>query len=207
MPILTSIKNLDIILTGQYNKNVLTKKDFILGAATELFSKKPYHLVGMDDIAKKARVAKGTLYYHYSSKEDLYIAILQDGLDTLLLKLKAESGSDAIDNLKLFINGLVAFFNENKDFFEVLKREEGKLLSKKLKDCYERTCSVKELLHAILNNGIAEGHFRGSLDIQTASEIIMGMIKSSICGKIEAKKASDAILDILLTGIREEKVI
>ncbi|MBI5214055.1 MAG: helix-turn-helix transcriptional regulator, partial [Nitrospirae bacterium] len=44
---------------------MLGKKDSILGAATGLFSKRPYHMVAMDDIARKARVAKGTLYYHF----------------------------------------------------------------------------------------------------------------------------------------------
>jgi AcrR family transcriptional regulator len=177
------------------------KKDSILGAATELFSKKPYHMVVMDDIAKKARVAKGTLYYHFRSKEDLYVALLQDGLDNLLMRLKAESSADAIGNLKLFINSLAVFFSERKDFFEVLRREEGKLLSKKLKDCYEKTCSIRDLLHSILNKGIAEGYFRKDMDIQTISEIIIGMIKSAISDNIEPQRLSKTIVDMLLHGI------
>ncbi|MCL5063176.1 MAG: TetR/AcrR family transcriptional regulator [Nitrospiraceae bacterium] len=178
------------------------KRDSILGAATELFSKRPYHMVVMDDIAKRARVAKGTLYNHFRSKEDLYVALLQDGLDNLLMRLKAESSENAIENLKLFINSLAAFFSEKKDFFEVLRREEGKLLSNKLKNCYEKTCSVKDLLHSILNKGISEGHFRKDLDIQTISEVILGMIKSAISGNIETKRLSKTIFDMLLYGIK-----
>ncbi|BCB95239.1 TetR family transcriptional regulator [Dissulfurispira thermophila] len=177
------------------------KKDSILGVATELFSKKPYHMVAMDDIAKKARVAKGTLYYHFKSKEELYVALLQDGLDNLLVRLKAESGADAVADLKLFINGLSSFFNERKDFFEVLKREEGKLLSKRLKNCYEKTCSIRDLLHSILDKGITEGHFRKDIDIQIVSEIIIGMIESAISGNIETQRLSNAIVDVLIHGI------
>lgn len=181
---------------------MLGKRDSIIGAATELFSKRPYHMVVMDDIARKARVAKGTLYYHFKSKEDLYVALLQDGLDNLLIRLRAESGESAIENLKLFVSSLATFFSERKDFFEVLKREEGKLLSNKLKNCYERTCSIKELLHSILNKGIAEGLFRKDLDVQTISEIILGMIKSAISGNIEPKRLSTTIVDILIYGIK-----
>ncbi|WP_333655728.1 TetR/AcrR family transcriptional regulator, partial [Dissulfurispira sp.] len=67
---------------------MLCKRDSILGVATELFSKRPYHMVVMDDIARKARVAKGTLYYHFRSKEDLYVALLQDGLTISLCGLR-----------------------------------------------------------------------------------------------------------------------
>jgi AcrR family transcriptional regulator len=182
------------------------KKDSILGAATELFSKKPYHMVVMDDIAKRARVAKGTLYYHFRSKEDIYAALLQDGLDNLLLRLKAETDKDVIESLKLFVNSLAAFFNEKREFFEVLKREEGKLLSTKLKNCFERTCSIKELLYSILSKGIAEGYIRENIDIQTVTEIILGMIKSSISGQVEAKELSKTILDILFYGIKAERI-
>lgn len=181
---------------------MLCKKDSILGAATGLFSKRPYHMVAMDDIARKARVAKGTLYYHFRSKEDLYAALLRDGLDNLLMRLKAESNEDTVEDLKLFINGLAEFFSEKREFFEVLKREEGKLLSKKLKNCYEKTCSVKGLLHCILQKGMDEGIFRSSLNVQVISEIILGMIKSAIDGKIETKKLSGTIFDMLIYGIK-----
>ena len=181
---------------------MLCKKDSILGAATGLFSKRPYHMVAMDDIARKARVAKGTLYYHFRSKEDLYAALLRDGLDNLLMRLKAESNEDTVEDLKLFINGLAEFFSEKREFFEVLKREEGKLLSKKLKYCYEKTCSVKGLLHCILQKGMDEGIFRSSLNVQIISEIILGMIKSAIDGKIETKKLSGTIFDMLIYGIK-----
>lgn len=192
------------VLTGQYYITMLTKRDAILDSATRLFSKKPYHLVAMDDIAKKAKVAKGTLYYHFKSKEDLYVALLQEGIDNLLLRLKTESsGMNALENLQLFITRLAEFFIEKKDFFEVLKREEGNLFSKKLKNCFEKACSVKELLHTMLTRGIADGHLRSNLDVQATSQIVLGMIKSSVNGTIEAPKLADTIFDILLYGIKK----
>ncbi|MSQ93318.1 MAG: TetR/AcrR family transcriptional regulator [Gemmataceae bacterium] len=43
----------------------------ILDAAAQLFAKRRYHEVRMDDIAESAGVAKGTLYKYYHDKEDL----------------------------------------------------------------------------------------------------------------------------------------
>jgi AcrR family transcriptional regulator len=187
-------------LTGQYNSN-MQRKEAILDAAIGLFSKKPYHMVGMDDIAKKANVAKGTLYYHFRSKEDLYVAMLQDGIERLLYKLKIDSKGDVLDDLKLFIERLVYFFVEKKEFYEVLKREEGKILSRRLKNCYEKTCSIRELLQSILRKGFNESIFKKDLEIEVTAEIILGMIKSVVNLNINAQILSNMIFDLLTTGI------
>lgn len=179
----------------------MQKKEAIIDAAIGLFSKRPYHMVGMDDIAKRANVAKGTLYYHFRSKEDLYVAMLQDGIERLLYKLKIDSNGDVLDDLKLFIERLVSFFIEKREFYEVLKREEGKILSKRLKDCYEKTCSIRELLQSILKRGLDMSIFKEDLEIEVASEIILGMIRSAGNINVDARKLSDMIFNLLTTGI------
>ena len=47
-------------------------KESILSVATRLFSRFGFHKTSMDEIAKIARKAKGSLYYHFASKEDLF---------------------------------------------------------------------------------------------------------------------------------------
>ena len=44
----------------------------IVSVATKLFSRFEFHKTSMDEIAKIARKAKGSLYYHFASKEDLF---------------------------------------------------------------------------------------------------------------------------------------
>jgi AcrR family transcriptional regulator len=183
---------------------MLQTREVILDAAISLFSKRPYHMVGMDDIAKMANVAKGTLYYHFSSKEDLYIAMLQEGIEKLLYELKIESSGNVIDDLRLFINRLVEFFVEKREFCELLRREEGKLLSKRLKDCYEKTCSVKELLQSILKKGLDSSLLKDDIEINIVVEIIIGMIKSAIEVNTDKQKLSETIFNILATGIMKK---
>lgn len=183
---------------------MIQKREAILDAAINLFSKKPYHMVGMDDIAKMANVAKGTLYYHFNSKEDLYIAMLQEGIEKLLYGLKIESKGNVIDDLRLFINRLVEFFVEKKEFYELIRREEGRLLSKRLRDCYEKTCSVKELLQSILRKGLDSSLFKDDIEINIVTEVIIGMIKSSIEVNTDKEKLSGAIFNILATGIMKK---
>lgn len=53
------------------------KRDHLLETAWRLFYRDGYHAVGIDTILAEAGVAKMTLYNHFSSKEDLIVAVLE----------------------------------------------------------------------------------------------------------------------------------
>ncbi len=56
----------------------------MLAAALEVFSAAGYHAASMDDIAVHAGVSKPVLYQHFPGKLDLYLALLDAGIDDLL---------------------------------------------------------------------------------------------------------------------------
>ncbi len=49
----------------------------ILSAAQDVFTEKGYHDTSIDDIAAQAGIAKGTVYLHFASKEDLVVALVE----------------------------------------------------------------------------------------------------------------------------------
>lgn len=55
---------------------ITTKPDAIIEAADRLFTRFGYRRTSMDDIAREASVAKGTLYLYFASKEALFCALL-----------------------------------------------------------------------------------------------------------------------------------
>ena len=57
----------------------------ILQAAEEVLSEKGYHDTSMDEIAARVGIAKGTVYLHFPSKEDLVFALFERELETFLL--------------------------------------------------------------------------------------------------------------------------
>lgn len=59
-------------------------KESILKAAKELFRKYGYHKTSVNEIAKKARIAKATIYKYFDSKEQILDDILMDYLDVNL---------------------------------------------------------------------------------------------------------------------------
>ena len=50
----------------------------------DVFSQSGYTGAAMDEIAERAKVAKGTLYYHFKSKEDLFLFVMQTGLGHMI---------------------------------------------------------------------------------------------------------------------------
>lgn len=179
------------------------KKRAIMRVAMELFSKYPYHQVAMDDIARYAKVAKGTLYYHFKSKEALYASLLYDGVDKLLscLREKFKEG-DVVENIKLFVTELTKFFHEKRSFFLVLQKEESKVLDKKLSNCYKRFCTVKDILKSFIEDGQNKGLIRNDINSSIVTELIMGMIKNPITNtKIEPEEHAKAIVSLLEEGL------
>ena len=59
-------------------------KEAIYEASVDVFSQSGYTGAAMDEIAERAKVAKGTLYYHFKSKEDLFLFVMQTGLGHMI---------------------------------------------------------------------------------------------------------------------------
>jgi len=56
---------------------VREKRQVILDIATRIFSRCGYAKTSLDEIAHEARIAKGTIYYYFPSKEDLFMHVVE----------------------------------------------------------------------------------------------------------------------------------
>jgi AcrR family transcriptional regulator len=57
-------------------------RDELLTAALRVFARHGYRDAGVDEIAAEAGYSKGALYWHFSGKEDLLLALLEERIDT-----------------------------------------------------------------------------------------------------------------------------
>lgn len=64
-------------------------KNKIIDAATELFSRRGYYETSMDDVAQQAGVAKGSLYYHFKTKSQLFCETALAGLQFITDRVRA----------------------------------------------------------------------------------------------------------------------
>ena len=60
----------------------------IMDAAAELFAKNGFEATSMDEVADKAGVAKGSLYYHFKGKSQLFARTAVDGIQFITRELQ-----------------------------------------------------------------------------------------------------------------------
>ncbi|MDP3446081.1 MAG: TetR/AcrR family transcriptional regulator [Ignavibacteria bacterium] len=108
------------------------KKNSILASATKVFAKEGYDNASVDEIALQANVAKGTFYYHFKSKEDLFISLISTGTDKLSEQMSeaADKYSNPIDKVGIIVESQYKFFSENNDLCRVLLSEIWRFESK-----------------------------------------------------------------------------
>jgi AcrR family transcriptional regulator len=85
----------------------------LLIAASEIFVDRGYHAAGMDEIAERAGVSKPVLYQHFSSKLELYLAVLQRHVDNMVSGVR-QALRTTTDNRQRLRAAVQAFF----DFIE-----------------------------------------------------------------------------------------
>ena len=77
------------------------RADLILQAAEAVLAEKGYHETSMDEIAARVGVAKGTVYLHFPSKEDMVFALFEREIEAFLLIVEQITAMQATPREKL----------------------------------------------------------------------------------------------------------
>ena len=85
----------------------------LLSAALEVFTTAGYHAAAMDEIADRAGVSKPVLYQHFPSKLDLYLAVLDTHIDSLVFAIQKAIQSTPDNSIRVQAT-IAAYF----DFIE-----------------------------------------------------------------------------------------
>jgi len=94
-------------MTRNLNKSqdiILSSRQRILKTASELFSEFGFLGVSMEDIAKRLNITKAALYYHFRSKKELYLQVLEGSFQDLVKTInrevpKAKSSNEILSRL------------------------------------------------------------------------------------------------------------
>lgn len=97
-------------------------KRAIFEAAVREFSERGYNGATMDEIALKARVAKGTLYYHFKSKEEIFSFVVVEGIKSMQAAISEINEMDlgSFEKIRLICKNQLTLSNDNREFFKVL---------------------------------------------------------------------------------------
>ena len=200
------------------NRRKLRQKNHaaqILEAGEKLFAKKGFYPTTMEEVARAAGLAKGTIYLHFDDKRDLFFSIIEKKLDILLEKIEKEMRKDEFPSqrIKLAIGIHLRFLEENRDFFKIMQALPESLkqeMERRLKGrVIEKQSRYVEILDQLIRKGIRNQEIK-SLDSRKLAVILVGMMHSLTIYWISRKEKGSLSQDdslvwqVFWEGIKKE---
>lgn len=134
----------------------------VLDAALQVFTNFGYHGTTVRMIAKEARMSVPGLYYHFTSKQELLIALLQHSSGELLARAHsalAEGGDDVRGRFCLLIENIVLYMTHRRQLAH-LAREMQFLEAPHRKAHIARRDALEALVRDEVDAGKRQGVFR-----------------------------------------------
>lgn len=197
------------------------RKQLILNAAQKIFFDRGIENSTMDEIAKEAELAKGTLYLYFKSKEDIQYEISLRGVEMLNNKMRSvlDSSKTGLENLLNIGWAFIDFSEEESEFFRLflffqkIDIQNLAIPQEKIED-YFLHYSPFRLIIDLVERGIADGSLRSDLPVNdTATTLwsnIMGLLivqqyKKEIYDifHVDRKQILETNFEILMNGIKK----
>ena len=179
----------------------------LLIAALEVFTVAGYHSAAMDEIADRANVSKPVLYQHFPSKLELYLAVLDLHIDSLVFAIQKAIASNRENSSRVAatVEAYFGFIDSEGEAFRLLFESDMNLepqvrerLNRMTYDCAAAVSAVisidtglgkeESMMLAVGIIGTVQTTARhwldrdGKIDRQRATELVMNLIWRGISG-------------------------
>jgi AcrR family transcriptional regulator len=179
----------------------------LLVAALEVFTAAGYHSAAMDEIADRANVSKPVLYQHFPSKLELYLAVLDLHIDSLVFAIQKAIASNRENSSRVAatVEAYFGFIDNEGEAFRLLFESDMNLepqvrerLNRMTYDCAAAVSAVisidtglgkeESMMLAVGIIGTVQTTARhwldrdGKIDRQRATELVMNLIWRGISG-------------------------
>lgn len=167
----------------------------LLKIAYKMFLSKGYENTSIDEIIEEAKIAKGTYYYHFKSKEQMLEEVIQMMIDEYEMRANEILNSDL--DLPEKMIGIITSFRPNNDEFQIvdtLNRQDNLIMHNKInRQVIER---VVPMLSKIVEEGVKLGQLKCE-NVPERIRIIM-IISSQLFDDMEYSNTDiDVFIDIV----------
>ncbi|WP_054768041.1 TetR/AcrR family transcriptional regulator [Lysinibacillus parviboronicapiens] len=157
-------------------KEAEERRNEILDAADELFSQRGFDGTSTKEILEKVGIARGTLYYHFKSKEDIMDALIERYSVNLL-----ETAQEIAANKTIAINeriiGVVLALKisggSSKEIMEHIHKPQNALMHQKIQKVIIN--GVPPILTGIIREGIEQGLFNTPFPYECMEMVVVYM--------------------------------
>ena len=190
-----------------------TRREELLELAASMFAERGLRATTVRDIADAAGILSGSLYHHFSSKEEMVDEVLRGFLDWLFDRYQQiiDTERNPLERLKgLFMASFDAIEHHHAEV--VIYQDEAKRLSGQPRFGYvdELNKRQRKMWVDVLTEGVEQGYFRPDIDVDVVYRFIRDTTWVSVrwyqCGgPLTAEQVGRQYLSIVLGGIAANK--
>ncbi len=190
------------------DEEILARKEEILGMATELFAEHGFSDAITQALADRLGVGKGTIYRHFPSKRDLFLA----AADRVMRKLHENvldsiaGVEDGLEQVARGIRAFLSFFSAHPEYVELLIQERAQFKDRKRPTYFEHREVNVVRWRKLYGRLIAEGRVR-DIPVESITDVIGNLIYGTMftnyfAGQVKpVEQQAQDILEIVFRGI------
>lgn len=187
----------------------------IMQAAVKVFGKQGYHRSTITQIAQTADMGRGTLYWYFKSKEDLFREVILQFMHGSVQQLQEMiNQEDSLEQtLRKIIRSWLDMAVEQPEYVHIMysiysHHAEGELAHELLSATTELYRQIIAFLEALFQKAIHSGQMR-SADSYRLSRLMIGLIDGIVLQHlfvepIQPEAMTEVVLGLMLKGLRPE---
>ncbi|CAB4546289.1 MAG: TetR family transcriptional regulator [Actinobacteria bacterium] len=177
----------------------------LLVAALEVFTVAGYHSAAMDEIADRAKVSKPVLYQHFPSKLELYLAVLDLHIDSLVFAIQKAIAANRENSARVAatVEAYFGFIDSEGEAFRLLFESdmsvEPQVRERLNRMTYDCAAAVSAVIS--IDTGL------GKEESMMLAVGIIGTVQTSARhwldrdGKIDRRRATELVMNLIWRGI------
>lgn len=160
----------------------------IFETSMKLFAEKGYDATSVEEITATVGVAKGTLYYHFSSKEEIFKFLIEEGVKLLKnsIEIKTEKLTSSIDKIRAIVLIELKVLVKYENFMTIILSDIWGTGTRS-KMCRDYVFDYIQMIEEIVKEGIKNKEIIDS-DPNVIASGIFGFACSSLIYKLRREK-------------------
>ncbi len=191
-------------------------RNAILDSAEGVFAERGFHGARIQDIAERARIAVGTVYNHFSQKDDVLSALLEERIEGLLAQVRADGNDPKGFRVRLEerLARMLAYVEQHRAFFAIAN-EHGLFAGAVAPGARASARNMRHLdtfrsvFRAIVEEGVASGDLE-PLDAEALARFLGGTMRAFVLSSLvqdaaDAREQARMTVDLFLHGAAKRR--
>jgi AcrR family transcriptional regulator len=172
------------------------KREAILDAAEEVFGTKGFHPATVDEIAQKAKVAKGTIYLYFQDKLTLFFSTIERRFREVISKLERvrDEIEDPIEAVNRIVDIHIEFAKSNEQLIRQMTPDKFRPPSRKFdhkthmalvrEKIFKPAAQMLEIVRRCIEQGQEKGIFKPDIDPAVSALALILMVRGIVFTRI-----------------------